>query len=290
MNRILLALLINFWKLLLLLPKTMHKVLIYIFGNFIYLMPIKRNKISKKNIDLCFPHLSGIERKRLHKLNVFASAKVIFDSGIAWFWSDKKINKLINYEIKGLSNLLNEQKNNNGILLFFKHSLHLELDARLLGMNAEIYGVERVHNSDSFDSIQKRGRLKSVKDTCDRNNPIKFIRWLKKGKTVLYATDQDYGLDQSDIVNFFNHPAATISAPLKIIQSTKCKTFFINSFVQDRKYILEVEQLNLDQSNEVNFSKNLNLFMENKIKENPEEYLWQHRRFKSTLGKKNFYA
>ena len=290
MNRILLALLINFWKLLLLLPKPMHKGLIYIFGNFIYLMPIKRNKISKKNIDLCFPHLSGIERKRLHKLNVFASAKVIFDSGIAWFWSDKKINKLINYEIKGLSNLLIEQKNNNGILLFFKHSLHLELDARLLGMNAEIYGVERVHNSDSFDSIQKRGRLKSVKDTCDRNNPIKFIRWLKKGKTVLYATDQDYGLDQSDIVNFFNHPAATISAPLKIIQSTKCKTFFINSFVQDRKYILEVEQLNLDQSNEVNFSKNLNLFMENKIKENPEEYLWQHRRFKSTLGKKNFYA
>ena len=290
MNRILLALLINFWKLLLLLPMPLQKGLIYILSNLLYLMPIKRNKISKKNINLCFPDLSDLKRERLHKLNVFESARVIFYSGIAWFWSDKKINKLVNYEIKGLSNLLNEQKNNNGILLFFKHSLHLELDARLLGMNAEIYGVERVHNSDSFDSIQKRGRLKSVKDTCDRNNPIKFIRWLKKGKTVLYATDQDYGLDQSDIVNFFNHPAATISAPLKIIQSTKCKTFFINSFVQDKKYILEVEQLNLDQSNEVNFSKHLNLFMENKIKENPEEYLWQHRRFKSTLGKKNFYA
>ena len=290
MNRILLALLINLWKLLLLLPMPLQKGLIYILSNLLYLMPIKRNKISKKNINLCFPDLSDLKRERLHKLNVFESARVIFYSGIAWFWSDKKINKLVNYEIKGLSNLLNEQKNNNGILLFFKHSLHLELDARLLGMNAEIYGVERVHNSDSFDSIQKRGRLKSVKDTCDRNNPIKFIRWLKKGKTVLYATDQDYGLDQSDIVNFFNHPAATISAPLKIIQSTKCKTFFINSFVQDKKYILEVEQLNLDQSNEVNFSKHLNLFMENKIKENPEEYLWQHRRFKSTLGKKNFYA
>jgi lauroyl/myristoyl acyltransferase len=253
-------------------------------------MPIKRNEISKKNINLCFPDLSDLERERLHKLNVFESAKVIFYSGIAWFWSDKKINKLVNYEIKGLSNLLNEQKCNNGILLFFKHSLHLELDARLLGMNAEIYGVERVHNSDSFDSIQKKGRLKSVKDTCDRNNPMKFIRWLKKGKTVLYATDQDYGLNQSDIVNFFNSPAATISAPLKIIQSTKCKTFFINSFLQNSKYILEVEEVNLDQSSEINFSKDLNLFMENKIRENPEEYLWQHRRFKSTLGKDNFYA
>ena len=138
MNRILLALLINFWKLLLLFPRPMHKGLAYILGNLIYLMPIKRNKISKKNIDLCFPTLSEMERNRLHKLNVLASAKVIFDSGIAWFWSDKKINRFIHYEIKGLSNLLNEQKNNNGILLFFKHSLHLELDVRLLGMNSEI--------------------------------------------------------------------------------------------------------------------------------------------------------
>ena len=290
MNRILLALLINFWKLLLLFPRPMHKGLTYILGNLIYLMPIKRNKISKKNIDLCFPALSEMERNRLHKLNVLASAKVIFDSGIAWFWSDKKINRFIHYEIKGLSNLLNEQKNNNGILLFFKHSLHLELDARLLGMNSEIYGVERVHNSDSFDSIQKKGRLKSVKDTCDKNNPIKFIRWLKKGRTVLYATDQDYGLSQSNIINFFSHPAATISAPLKIVKSTKCKTFFVNSFFQDDKYILDVQQLNLDQSSDINFSKDLNIFMESKIKEHPEEYLWQHRRFKSTLGKENFYA
>jgi lauroyl/myristoyl acyltransferase len=30
--------------------------------------------------------------------------------------------------------------------------------------------------------------------------------------------------------------------------------------------------------------------MENKIKSHPEEYLWQHRRFKSTLGKEDFYA
>ena len=69
-------------------------------------------------------------------------------------------------------------------------------------MNCDVYGVERVHNPDLFDSVQKTGRLKSVKDTCDRNNPIKFIRWLKKGKTVLYATDQDYGLNSQILLIF----------------------------------------------------------------------------------------
>jgi len=253
-------------------------------------MPIKRNKISKKNIDLCFPDMSSKQRKNLLKANIVASAQIVFDSGIAWFWSDKKINKHINYEINGIESLLNEQKNNNGVLLFFKHSLHLELDARLLGMNCDVYGVERVHNSELFNSVQKTGRSKSVRDTCDRNNPIKFIRWLKKGKTVLYATDQDYGLNQSDIINFFNQPAATISAPSKIIKSTGCKTYFMNTYIYLGKYILDIEELNLNHLDGLNFSQSLNDFIEKKIRKNPKEYLWQHRRFKSTLGKEDFYA
>ena len=290
MNRALLTLLVGFWKLILFLPRPVHKVIILILGNLLYIIPLKRNKISKKNIDLCFTDMSKRKRKDLHKANVIASAQIIFDSGIAWFWSDKKINKNINYEIKGIESLVNEQKNNNGVLLFFKHSLHLELDARLLGMNCEVYGVERVHNSDLFDTIQKKGRLKSLKDTCDKNNPIKFIRWLKKSKTVLYATDQDYGLKQSDVLNFFSQPAATISAPSKIVNTTGCKTYFMNTYIDSGKYILDIEELSLNHLNGSNFSQSLNDFMEKKIRNNPDEYLWQHRRFKSTLGKEDFYA
>ena len=290
MNRALLTLLVSLWKLILFLPRPLHKVFILILGNMLYIIPLKRNKISRKNIDLCFPDMPKRKRKSLHKANVIASAQIIFDSGIAWFWSDKKIKKNINYEVKGIESLVNEQNNNNGVLLFFKHSLHLELDARLLGMNSEVYGVERVHNSDLFDAVQKKGRLKSVKDTCDKNNPIKFIRWLKKGKTVLYATDQDYGLNQSDVINFFGQPAATISAPSKIINTTDCKTYFMDTYIDSGKYILDIEELNLNHLNGSNFSQSLNDFMEKKIRNNPHEYLWQHRRFKSTLGKEDFYA
>ena len=72
MNRILLSLLVILWKLLLLFPRPMHKGLVYFFGNLIYLMPIKRNKISQKNIELCFPKLYQEERKKSvrRKLNI----------------------------------------------------------------------------------------------------------------------------------------------------------------------------------------------------------------------------
>ena len=290
MNRILLNLLISFWKIVLLFPRSIHIKLGFALGYFFYKSNMKRNRFSKANIDLCFSNLSAVERNDIIRSNILMSGSIPFDTGIAWFWSDKKIHKNINYEISGLDQLIKEQNNNNGVLLFFKHSLHLELDARLLGMNANIYGVERVHNSNLFDSIQNSGRLKSLKGACDRNNPIKFIRWLKKGKTVLYATDQDYGLGQSDVINFFGNPAATISAPLKIVKATSCKTYFLNSFIRDNKYLIEIEELDLNKASEITFSSNLNNLMESKITSHPHEYLWQHRRFKSTLGKEKFYG
>ena len=289
MNRILLILLVNLWKITILLPRSIHLKFGSLLGHLFYFSSMKRNKFSKKNIDLCFPQMNSKEKEHLHKLNIISSGKIPFDTGVAWFWSDKRIKKSIQYEIKGLEKLIFEQNSENGVLLFFKHSLHLELDARLLSMNAEIYGVERSHNSNLFDSIQGSGRLKSMKDICDRDSPIKFMRWLKKGKTVLYATDQDYGLMQSEIVDFFDHPSATISAPLKIVNRAKCKTYFLNSYVKNNKYILEIENIKLDDSASFKFSKDLNKYMERKIRDFPEEYLWQHRRFKSTLGKENFY-
>ena len=116
-----------------------------------------------------------------------------------------------------------------------------------------------------------------------------FMRWLKNGKTVLYAPDQDYGMKNSTVVDFFGMPAATISAPLKIINNTICKTFFLNSYFYKGKLIIDVDEVKINQNSVDEFSSELNMLIESKIKLNPEEYLWQHRRFKSTLGKESIY-
>lgn len=282
MNNALLIILIAFWRALVSLPRFLQLPLSSIIGFLIYITALKRNKFSKVNIDFCFPNKSKLERNKIFKSNIILSGRVIFDTGIAWFWSKKRINKSIRYEINGLEDLLREQNSNKGVILFFKHSLHLELDARILGMHAEIYGVERKHNSEYFQSIQRKGRLKSMKGIVDRKNTIRFIKWLKDGKTLLYAPDQDYGMKKSNNIDFFNRPAATVSAPYKIIKKTQCKTYFLNSYVKEDKLFLDIEKLDLNDIDEINFSRNLNKYIEDRIRLNPNEYLWQHRRFKST--------
>ena len=288
-NIYILKIIISFWKMLSILPRFIHKPIGLLIGSIFLILPINRNKYSKRNINLCFPDLSNKKKADIYRKNILNSGMAILNTGVAWFWSDKRINDAVKYQIKGLNQLIEEQKRGNGVLLIFKHSLHLELDARILGINIPIYSVERVHNSSSFDEIQSKGRLKGIKDSADKNKPIKFVRWLKEGKTVLYAIDQDYGMNTSEIMKFFNTDAATITAPHKIISSTNCKTYFLNSYIEKGKLILSIENFNGDKSSPINFSQSLNDFIEKKVRLHPEEYLWQHRRFKSTLGKDNFY-
>ena len=289
MKNAFLQILIFFWKIIVLFPRKIQLFFGNCIGYLFLLIENKRKRFSKVNINLCFPDLDTNSAYRIYKKNIILFGRVIFDTGIAWFWSDDRINKNIPYKINGLELLLRYQRLNYGVLLFFKHSLHLELDSRILAMNAEIFGVERKHNSTYFESIQKNGRLKSMKGIVDRNSTVSFVRWLKNGKTVLYAPDQDYGLKKSDQIDFFGLPAATISAPLKIINKTGCNYLFMNTYYEKDNLVIDIEEPKFSKASSIMFMQDLNKYIENKIKLNPEEYLWQHRRFKSTLGKEKIY-
>ena len=278
---------ITLWQALSSLPRGWHSFLGKIFGKLLLILFAKRKRIAKANIRVCFPLMSSKEQRKLLKQNFNCLGCSILETGVAWFWSDQKIHKYLNYEIRGLDQI-NEANSANGNLLLFKHSQHLELDARLLALNASIFGVSRPHNSESIDALQTKGRLSSIKETADKNNPRKFIKWLKEGKNVMYSIDQDYGWKNSAQLKFFHQEAATITTTSKIIYMTKCRLLFVNSFYENQKLILEIELIDFKELDSIDLAQKINDLMEAKILQHPTEYLWAHRRFKSTLGK-NFY-
>jgi len=275
------------WQGLCHLPTSWHPAMGKFFGKLLFIVAKTRKKIAQANIAICFPSLSKAEQQKLLQDNFLYLGRSFIETGVAWFWSDKKIQSKLDYDLTGID-LLSECGSNNGNLIIFKHSQHLELDARLLAMNAEIYGVSRTHNSASMNKMQEKGRLSSIKDTADKNNPRKFIKWLKSGKSVMYAIDQDYGWDHSKKLKFFNQNAATITTTRKIIDSTNSNLLFINSFYQNEKLVLNIELIDHVGLNSIELAQKINDLMEEKILQHPTEYLWMHRRFKSTLGK-NFY-
>ena len=275
------------WQGLCHLPTSWHPAIGKLCGKLLFVFAVGRKKIAQANLALCFPNLSKMEQQILLRDNFVYLGRSLIETGIAWFWSDQKIQSQINYEIIGL-NLLLPKDSNKGNLIIFKHSQHLELDARLLAMNVPMYGVSRPHNSASMNKIQDKGRLSSLKDTADKNNPRRFMKWLKSGNNVLYAIDQDYGWDHSVRLNFFQQEAATITTTKKIIDATNSNLLFINSYFVNNKLVLKLELIDHLKLDSTALAQKINDIMEEKILLHPAEYLWIHRRFKSTLGK-NFY-
>jgi len=275
------------WQGLCHLPTSWHPAIGKLCGKLLFVFAVGRKKIAQANLALCFPNLSKMEQQILLRDNFVYLGRSLIETGIAWFWSDQKIQSQINYEIIGL-NLLLPKDSNKGNLIIFKHSQHLELDARLLAMNVPMYGVSRPHNSASMNKIQDKGRLSSLKDTADKNNPRRFMKWLKSGKNVLYAIDQDYGWDHSVRLNFFQQEAATITTTKKIIDATNSNLLFINSYFVNNKLVLKLELIDHLKLDSTALAQKINDIMEEKILLHPAEYLWIHRRFKSTLGK-SFY-
>ena len=275
------------WQGLCHLPTSWHPAIGKVCGKLLFMIATGRKKIAQANIEACLPNLSKAEQQKLLQDNFMHLGRSLIETGIAWFWSDKKIQSKVDYDVIGLD-LLSANDSNNGNLIIFKHSQHLELDARLLAMNAAVFGVSRTHNSASMNKIQDKGRLSSMKDTADKNNPRKFMKWLKAGKNVMYSIDQDYGWDHSVKLRFFNQEAATITTTKKIIDASNSNLLFINSYYKNNKLILKIELIDHAGLDSIELAQKINDLMEEKILQHPAEYLWMHRRFKSTLGK-NFY-
>jgi len=267
-------------RILSLLPRSLQKYLGGLIGKLVVLSKGKRLRFAKKNIDICFPAKDQTSKNELVEENAYFVGQSFFETAIAWFWSNERIKRQIPHSLVGLDILKKSQK---GRLIVFKHSLHLELDARILGMYLPLIGMGRNHNNAAINKLQDSGRKKSLKGTIDRKEVRKLVKLLKQNEMVLYAIDQDYGKDNADLSHFFGVECYTIKTIERLQQMTGCDVFFLDSWMEDHVLNLKITEI------KENFSeKAVMRIIENSIQKHPAEYLWQHRRFKSSLGK-HFY-
>jgi len=53
----------------------------------------RRAKIVSRNLELCFPQMSEQERQQMVVKNFESVGMGVMETGMAWFWSDKRISR-----------------------------------------------------------------------------------------------------------------------------------------------------------------------------------------------------
>ena len=55
----------------------------------------RREQIAARNIELCFPHMDAADREKLIEQNFMSLGMGLIETGMAWFWSDARVNGLM---------------------------------------------------------------------------------------------------------------------------------------------------------------------------------------------------
>ena len=155
----------------------------------------------------------------------------------------------------------------------------------MLAMRIPFQVLYRVHKNAAMEYVISRGRNRFTHKAILRENLLGMRRSLKQNIPVWYAPDQDFGIDKGAFVPFFGIPAATIT-----VTSTLAKMAHspVVPFLQTRLpgvqgYVLKLYPALEDfpGKSAEDDTRRLNEFLESRIREQPEQYLWAHRRFKT---------
>lgn len=249
---------------------------------------LKRNKkrlhMAQVNIDLCFPHLSEAERQKLLDETLFSTAMAIFETGIAWFWSKKRLRRL--FTISGVEHLDAAKRDGQGALLLSMHFTHLDLGSAMLGQHTDYDGMYRPHKNPVYDYLQKTRREAYCPGiTIPRDNVRLMISRLRQGRMVWYAPDRDLGARMSLFVPFFGVQTATVSASSKFAQMGRAKVI---PFTQRRldggkgyELVIHPPFDDFPSGDEYQDTLRVNQFMEREILKCPGQYFWAQPRFKT---------
>lgn len=253
----------------------------------------RRERIARRNLELCFPEMSAEMREVMIEKNFRSLGMGLFETGMAWFWPDRRVRRW--FDVEGYQNLLDAQADRKGVMVVGVHFMSLELGGRVMGLCQPMMATYRPHNNALMEWVQTRGRMRSNKSMIDRRNLKGLVSELKKGEAVWFAPDQDYGRKGSTFAPFFSVASAATTNGTYVLSRLSGAHMLTVTMVRktDRSgYRLHIGKALTDYptKDEDEAARYINKVIEQEIMRAPEQYLWIHRRFKTRpLGEASLY-
>ena len=257
------------------------------FGSFIgyllYLFNSEAKSVSKQNLRICFPNLSDSNLKVLLRKVLIETGKGLTESGLIWNQNFTDNAKLIR-NINGEHYLDNSKKT----ILLVPHIGCWEITGRVLAKKRKVTFMYKPLRSkkqnDYLYARRNQGNLSMA--SADKSGILKIQRALISGDIIGMLPDQDPGNDGALIIPFFGKKVNTMTLLARIAKKHNAQVLMLwarrldsgQGFELNLKPIdLEVNGDNLEER-----VGQMNHFIESLIREQPEQYMWSYKRFKST--------
>ncbi len=252
-------------------------------GRILHGLLTKRRDIVRVNLALCFPEQSPEERNQVALHSFESMGMGVLEIAMAWWAKDPRAH--CECTIKGLEHIREALRQGRGVLLCGAHLHAAELAGRFMALEQPVAIVYRPQNDVVADMVANRCRSRYYSELIQHRDMRGILRALARNQVVWYAPDIDAGSKRSVFAPFFGVPASSLTATSRLakVSGAAVVPCFYYRRADGSGYDIEVgEALDHFPSGEMmEDATRINRLIEGAVRRVPEQYFWQHRRFKS---------
>jgi KDO2-lipid IV(A) lauroyltransferase len=260
-------------------------------GSLMYYAIPKRRKIALTNLRLAMPELSEAERTDIAKRHFQGYSRSILERSLIWWAPIPRLRRLIHIEPA----VPQAEMESGPTILLCPHFVCLDV----AGVAARVIPLSTIYSpqkNQAFDRLLRHGRERfGPVRLFTREDGIKpILRALRDGLPYFMLPDMDFGEKDAAFVPFFGIPAATLTALPRLAAATRAKVIpviatFLPNYRGYRVVFYPAWQ-NYPGDDMIAATRRMNEFIEERVRENPAEYFWTHKRYKTRPdGEASFY-
>jgi Kdo2-lipid IVA lauroyltransferase/acyltransferase len=252
-------------------------------GMLLYALARSRRHVVHTNLKLCFPELGDDARRELARRHFRAFGRSLLEHGILWWGSQARIQRMV--RVDGIEHWRAVAR--RPVIWLAPHFVGLDMGgSRIITewRGASFYSQQK---DPQMDRILLHGRKRFVTpELFSRQQGIRpVVKTIREGVPFYYLPDMDLGARDSIFTPFFGVQAATVTGLSRLAALGRAVVVpaVTSQLPGGQGYALRFypawegfpsDDLQAD-------TRRMNAFIEERVREMPEQYYWLHRRFKT---------
>lgn len=284
-----------FLRLCALMPLSAAHMLGACAGWALILLPNEARRVSRINIECCFPQMDPVARRRLANHSLVEMGKTAAETGPLWLWSQERMMRLVR-SVSGEDGLAQALAAGNGAILAAPHLGNWELVGLYCSTRYRMTSLYRPPRLSGLDALitAARERFGASLVPSDTTGVRALFKSLQRSELVGILPDQEPRYGNGVFSTFFGTPAYTMTLLARLARHAGTPVFiaYAERLADSTGFHLHFEPLALNtrEASVADITAATNAAIESCVRRIPHQYQWAYKRFKTRpAGEPGFY-
>jgi len=254
-------------------------------GSALYRLPNRSRQTTETNIRLCFPQLDIPAQQRLVRQSLQETAITALEMGPMWLWPANKALALVRH-IHNEALYRQALADPKGVLLMAPHLGNWELAGLYVSQTASLTALYQPPRQPLLGALvlSARQRNGGAFVPTDRRGVLALFKALRAGQAVGILPDQEPEPESGVFAPFFGTPALTMTLACQLLAKTGARALMVVAWRNHAEGGFDLAFHDAGDgvydADPVNAVTAMNAAIETLVREHPQQYQWEYKRFK----------